>query len=113
MDVERTMQFLLEGQAQFQADLQELRALTRKNTEDHNALVGVVRELAQILRQAEEDRRRAEEDRRQAEEENRRAHQRFEELHRETDERFNVLIKMMDEWIRNRRNGRASDTPGS
>jgi RNase H-fold protein (predicted Holliday junction resolvase) len=37
-------------------------------------------------------------------EQNERDHRRFEEFHREVDERFNVLIKMMDEWIRSQRN---------
>jgi len=128
MDIERTLQFVVENQAQFVADLQELRAVTQKTAslqleqaKNHNELIGVVRDLAEIQRRSEEDRRRAEEewrrgeeDRRRAEEENRLAHQRFEELHRETDQRFNILIKMMDEWIRERRNGRgAPDTPSS
>jgi len=109
MDVERTLQFLVESHAQFVSDLHELRATTQKN---HNDLVSVVREIAEILRAAEEDRRLAEQDRLRTEAENREAHKRFEELHRETDERFHVLIKMMDEWIRERRNGRdAPDKP--
>ena len=31
-----------------------------------------------------------------------------EAFHREVDERFNALIKMMDEWIRNQRNGKGT-----
>ena len=41
---------------------------------------------------------------RQFAERNQREHEKFEEFHRGVDERFAVLIKMMDEWIRNQRN---------
>ncbi len=38
-------------------------------------------------------------------EEHQQARQENEDFHRGVDERFNALIKMMDEWIRERRNG--------
>lgn len=110
VDLERTVQFLVETQAQFAADLQQLRSISlnlahlqTEQAKNHNDLSAVVREIAEILRRAEQERLRAEEERRRAEEENRKAHLRFEETHRESDERFNALIKMMDEWIRERR----------
>ena len=63
------------------------------------------REVAEAQRHHEEEFRRAEEERRLLEKQNRAEHQRFEESHRETNERFTALIKMMDEWIRERRKG--------
>ena len=111
MDVEHTIEFILQTQAkmvaeqeQFRADLQGLRQAQERQSE-------IVGELIGIMRQAEEERLKAEQERRRAEEENRQAHRRFEEQHRETDERFSILIKMMDEWIRERRNNRPPESP--
>lgn len=112
MDIEQTLQLIVENQAQFVTDLQELRALTLtiasaqqeqarvqlEQARNHNDLVSVVRDIAEIARQEQEEHRRKDE-------ENQRAHQRFEELHLEASERFNILIRMMDDWIRERRNG--------
>lgn len=105
MDVERTMQFILEHQAQFTADIQQLQSvaanlytlheeLARKLT----AVTDVVHDVAQIQKQAEEEKLLAEQQRQSAEEENRKAHQRYEEAHRATEERLNILIRHFDEW---------------
>ncbi len=125
MEVERTLQFVLETQARFAADLQKLGSLVvdvaRNGAETARLQAEQAANLAsltEIVRLSEEDRRRAEEDRRRAEQENREAHRRYEEAHRryelihqETDERFSALIKMMDEWIRERRNNRHGQQP--
>lgn len=106
------MQFILEHQAQFTADIQQLQSvaanlytlheeLARKLT----AVTDVVHEVAQIQKQAEEEKLLAEQQRQSAEEENRKAHQRYEEAHRRyeeahraTEERLNILIQHFDEW---------------
>lgn len=102
-------------------DLAELRSLNldwAKRTTQIAQLQAnqaeIVQSLAEVVRQAEEERRQFEKERRQVEEDNRQAHQRFDLLHQEIDERFSALIKMMDEWIRERRNnGRPPDpAPG-
>ncbi len=125
MDIERILEFVVQTQAQFATDLQELRSLvvevarggaetSRLQTEQ----AGIVRNVVELVhlmeedrRRAEADRRRAEEDRRRAEAENREAHRRYEIAHQEADERFSAIIKMMDEWIREsreKRNGQQS-----
>ena len=105
MDVERTMQFILEHQAQFTADIQQLQSVTANLYTLHGvlakklvAVTDVVHEVAQIQKQAEEERLLAGQQRQSEEEENRKAHRRYEEAHRATEERLNILIQHFDEW---------------
>lgn len=94
MDTERTMQFILETQARIVADHERYQAeharLHVEHAAEHKTLLGMIRGLLDIQRQAEEDRRRADDEHRQE--------------HRRIDDHFGILIKMMDEWIRERRN---------
>lgn len=120
------MQFLLDQQAQTEAVVrrlgegqQKMEAAQVQIAENLIQITDIVREVAEAqrrneegFRRAEEARRRheeefrrAEEDRRSAEAQNRAEHKSFEESRQETNERFNALIKMMDEWIRERRKG--------
>ena len=102
MDIEKSIEFLLQAQAKTDAALarlaqsdegtrREQEKLTRQQVqfgENMNRLVDVVADIADSQRRFQE--------------ENRLAHQRYDEAHRETDQRFNALIKMMDEWVRER-----------
>ena len=118
MDIEKSIEFLLQAQAKTEAALAQLaqtnkleqQQLTQQQqqlaqqqvqlAESLSRLVDVVADIAASQRQNEETLQRFQE-------ENRLAHQRYDAAHRETDQRFNALIKMMDEWIRERgkRNG--------
>ena len=112
MDFEKTRQRILKIRVQTEAILQQL---TERNTQTDEQTkpfrasktrqTEKERELADILRRHEEQQRRRQQEHRRAEEEYRRARQDNEEFHRGVDERFDALIKMMDEWIRKRRNG--------
>ncbi len=87
MDTERTLQFVVETQARFAADLGKLRALAlqigaltrqmasaqQEQARRHNELLSVVHEMARMQRQ---DR-----------------------------ERFEAFLKRMDAWVRRGRNG--------
>ncbi len=91
MDIEKAMQFIVERQAQTEAILQQ-------SAEDHKRLEANLITLTDIVRQVAEAQQRHEEQFQRHREEG-------EAFHREVDERFNALIKMMDEWIRNQRSG--------
>ena len=106
MDIEKSIEFLLQAQAKTEAALAQLaqtnkleqQQLTQQQVqlaENMNRLVDIVADVADSQRQNEEALQRFQE-------ENRLAHQRYDAAHRETDERFNALIKMMDEWVRER-----------
>ena len=112
MDLEKAMQFLLDQQARTEAVVQRLgegqqrmEAAQVQLAENLIQITDIVREVAEAQRRHEEEFQRAEEERRRAEEQNRKEHQSFEASRQETNERFNALIKMMDEWIRERRKG--------
>ena len=119
MDLEKAMQFLLDQQARTEAVVQRLgegqqrmEAAQVQLAENLIQITDIVREVAEAqrrheeeFRRAEEERRRLEEERRRAEARNREEHKSFEESRQETNERFNALIKTMDEWIRERRKG--------
>ena len=100
MDVEKTIQFILNTEARtdarlerLSADIQGLTATQAQLGENLVKLVDLVHQIAQENWQAHE---RYDE-----------AHTENQEFHREVGERFNALIKMMDEWIRRQghRNG--------
>ncbi len=106
MDIEKSIEFLLQAQAKTEAALAQLaqtnkleqQQLTQQQVqlaENMNRLVDIVADVADSQRQNEEALQRFQE-------ENRLTHQRYDAAHRETDERFNALIKMMDEWVRER-----------
>ena len=112
MDIEKAMQFIVERQAQTEAILQQ-------SAEDHKRLEANLITLTDIVRQVAEAQQRHEEQFQRHEEQFQRHQERFqrheeqfqrhreegEAFHREVDERFNALIKMMDEWIRSQRSG--------
>ena len=98
MDIEKAMQFIVERQAQTEAILQQ-------SAEDHKRLEANLITLTDIVRQVAEAQQRHEEQFQRHEEQFQRHREEDEAFHREVDERFNALIKMMDEWIRGQRNG--------
>jgi hypothetical protein len=111
VDVEKTIEFILQAQAETEARLQRFADRTEAQqlqlAENLTRVVDVIAQIAETQRRnAEETQRLREEFRRHQEEtrryqdETRRAHERFDALHQETDERLHALIKMMDEWIR-------------
>ena len=108
MDVEKTIEFILQQHARTEAMMEEShQRLEGSQTRLAQNLITLTDLVRQISEQNESDHQRFEE-RIEAligmSEQNERDHRRFEEFHREVDERFNVLIKMMDEWIRSQRN---------
>ena len=98
MDIEKAMQFIVERQAQTEAILQQ-------SAEDHKRLEANLITLTDIVRQVAEAQQRHEERFQRHEEQFQRHREEGEAFHREVDERFNALIKMMDEWIRSQRSG--------
>ena len=108
MDLERTMQFVLDRQAKAEAEMEQLRSVAANLFELHDRLSSQISNLARIVREIAEENQQAhlryEEAHRQYEE----AHRRFEELHEENEARFNALIQMMDDWIRERRKNNGS-----
>ncbi len=113
MDIEKSIEFLLQAQAKTEAALAQLaqtskleqQQLTQQQlqlAENMNRLVDIVSEIADFQRQSEQTLHRFQEQVSRAEEENRLAHQRYDEAHRETDARFSALIKTVDELIRRR-----------
>ena len=115
MDVEKTIEFILQQHARTEAMMEEShQRLEGSQTRLAQNLITLTDLVRQISEQNESDHQRFEELHRGADEridalirmseQNERDHRRFEEFHREVDERFNVLIKMMDEWIRSQRN---------
>jgi hypothetical protein len=118
MDVEKTVQFILDTQARTEAALErvsgEIQSLTvsqARLAESTVRFADLVQQMAQENWQAHERYDKAVErhDKLHSDADERYRKQRAEneEFHREVEERFNALIKMMDEWIRNqgRRNG--------
>ena len=108
MDVEKTMQFILEGHAQTEAilrrtaeDQKRLKAIQVHISKDLLALKGIVGRVPEVQQRHEKQFQRREEELKRRREEN-------EAFHREVDERFKAFIKMMEERIRNRRKGNAA-----
>ena len=113
MDVEETIKFILESQSRMQDRMQarqEAReredeeqarktALWRTEMEERSARVAAEQAIqAETLTQTNEILNRLAETHVRDEEKNRRQHDEF-------HERINILIKMMDEQVRKRRNG--------
>jgi hypothetical protein len=123
VDVAGTVQFLLDRQARAEAEIQQIRSVLINVATLHaevarrqERLERVVAETAEVVAETAEIQRRGEEERRKAEEENRLAHLRFEEAHsrfaeahQDTEERFNALTRMMDQWIRERRTDKPAE----
>ena len=108
MDLEKTMQFILERQAQTEAILQQAAEDHKQVEANHVRLGENLITLTDIVRQVAEAQQRHEERFQRHEEQFQRKREEDEAFHREVDERFNALIKMMDEWIRNQRNGKGA-----
>lgn len=99
------MQFLLDQQAQTEAVVRRLGEGQQKMEAAQVQIAENLIQITDIVREVAEAQRRNEEEFRRAEEQNRAEHKSFEESRQETNERFNALVKMMDEWIRERRRG--------
>jgi molecular chaperone GrpE (heat shock protein) len=104
MDVDRTIELLLENQARFDARLGALTEVQSRNQQMIGQLAGVVGKLAAVQQRAndnlEELRRRTEEEQQRAQAAERRLEEKLENL---TDN-MNALVKTVDELIR--RDGR-------
>ncbi len=111
MDVERTIEFILQQNARTDAIMQRMSERDDQLAEGQRTLAEGQRTLAESHQRFEETEARLAENLisltdivRQFAERNQREHEQFKEFHRGVDERFDVLIKMMDEWIREQRN---------
>jgi len=111
MDVERTIEFILQQHARTEAMMQRLEEGQKRSEENQlrlgenlrnsweaidaltEGLTGLTRNLGTVTDLV-----------RELSEQNQQEHGRFEEFHRGVDQRFDILIKMMDEWIRTQRN---------
>lgn len=110
MDVEKTIEFILQMQSRQEAHMGEL---TQRQDDLTTALLKLtenVSGLADIVGEVSRAQARTEEEIRRTEEQNRLAHERFQELNQATDERLHALIKTMDDWIRNQ--GNRNGAPG-
>ena len=105
MDIEKAMQFIVERQAQTEAILQQSAEEHKRLEANLITLTDIVRQVAEAQQRHEEQFQRHEERFQRHEEQFQRHREEDEAFHREVDERFNALIKMMDEWIRSQRNG--------
>jgi len=109
MDVDKTIEFLLENQARFDAQLSRLFETQSHQQEMIGQLAGVVSQLAVVQQRAndnlEELRRRTEEEQQRAQAAERRLDEKLENL---TDN-MNALIKTIDDLIR--RDGRGPAAP--
>ncbi len=105
MDIEKAMRFIVERQAQTEAILQQTAEDHKRLDENLITLTDIVRQVAEAQQRHEEQFQRDEERFQRHEERFQRHREEDEAFHREVDERFNALIKMMDEWIRSQRNG--------
>ena len=115
MDLEKAMQFIVERQAQTEAILQRTAEERKQSAEEHKRLEASHVRLAEnlitltdIVRQVAEAQQRHEEQFQRHEEQFQRRREEDEAFHREVDERFNALIKMMDEWNRSQRSGKGA-----
>ena len=118
MDVERTIEFILQQHARTEAIMQRMSERDDQLAEGQRTLAEGQRTLAESHQRFQAGLERLEETEvrlaenlvsltdivRQFAERNQREHEQFKEFHRGVDERFDVLIKMMDEWIREQRN---------
>ena len=105
MDIEKAMRFIVERQAQTEAILQQSAEEHKRLEASHVRLGEKLIALTDIVRQVAEAQQRHEEQFQRHEEQFQRHREEDEAFHREVDERFNALIKMMDDWIRSQRNG--------
>ena len=84
-EMERTMQFILQQQAQFAANMQQLAERQRETGERMTKIENVVLRLANAQVEANE-------------------------RHKETEERLNALINTVERYISKRRNGKTHDS---
>ena len=105
MDIEKAIESILERQAQTAVILQQVAEDHKRLVASHVRLGENLITLTGAVRQVAEAQQRHEERFQRHEERFQRHREEDEAFHREVDERFNALIKMMDEWIRSQRNG--------
>ena len=111
MDVEKTIEFILQQHARTEAIMQRMSERDDQLAEGQRTLAESHQRFQAGLERLEETQARLADNLisltdivRQFAERNQREHEQFDEFHRGVDERFDVLIKMMDEWIREQRN---------
>jgi len=114
-EIERTIQFILNQQAQFASDIQQLREIQSEQqgqiSKLNDALITVTGVIGQIAKMQEElaaefARQKAEFDRRQTKLEER--HAQLEERHAELEERFNAFVLFMEKYLSDKGNGHKS-----
>jgi uncharacterized protein YoxC len=108
-EMQRTMQFILEQQAQLTATVERIAVKVDRNTEGISALLAIVeiqaqeiKELGEAVRAVDGRQREADGRQREADERQREA----DEKRRESDERLNALINTVERYISERRNGK-------
>ncbi len=104
-EMQRKMEFIVNQQAQFAADIQQLQESHSRLTDAMTTVVGLVGKIAEAQdRMAQEQERMAKE----MAESQKRTDEKFAELataQAETDERLNIFINVVERYINERRNG--------
>ncbi len=105
MDIDKAIQFILDSQARAESEIQAARQKAeeyrQEAKENDRRIEGKLEKLTDLVKMIAELQL-------SHQEENERKHAEYELKHAEANEKFTALIAMMDEWIRNRRNGDAS-----
>ena len=105
MDIDKAIQFILDSQARAESEIQAARQKAeeyrQEAKENDRRIEGKLEKLTDLVKMIAELQL-------SHQKENERKHAEYELKHAEANEKFTALIAMMDEWIRNRRNGDAS-----
>jgi hypothetical protein len=99
------MDFIVEQQAQFTANMSRLSERIDRNASGISALLTIAEIHEREIIAVSESVRRVDERQQQADERQRQA----DEIHRETGERLNALINTVERYISERRNGKQSN----
>ena len=116
-EMQRKMEFIVNQQAQFAVDIQQLReaqnALTTKHAKLADALltvVGIVGRLTEAQERMAQEQERAAKERAESQERTNAALAEMAKAHAATDERLNIFINVVERYIsRNGRNGQARE----
>lgn len=105
-EMQRKMEFIVNQQAQFAADIQRLQESHVRLTDAVTTVVGMVGKLAESHERMAQEQERAAKERAESQERTDAALAEMAKAHTETDERLNNLIIVVERYISERRNGR-------
>ena len=100
-EMQQKMEFIINQQAQFAVDIQQLRESQSKLTDAVIGVVGVVGKLAEQVEEIAEAQKRTDEKFIELAESQKRTDAKL----AETDERLNIFINAVERYISERRNG--------